>query len=971
MSLRFWLPFNNNLINSGLDFSAITASSTSLTYDVGKVCPYAWNSSSAWLKIPYDYANTNQMTIAFWVKPNSPVAWSDVFSFGTDTLNRMEKGDSNNTNYYWYGSTFPLIQSGTLLFTIDNSIWTHVTMTADGSEVKFYINGALRKTAPQLCTISEAFNGSNTFIIAARNLQGNMRYSSYLNDFRIYDHTLTLKEVKLLSQGLVAHYQLKGMGRTNYLKGAGLYTEHNPLIRNASDVSHMYDSYTYHNGTLSVTIPTSGTYSFVLKCDGFPTGHSTSGTVGASRLFSMWLQNTSTGDHYLWSGYNTSATGEHYGIFASLPSGTYNVRTNLYSSNNENYTLKFWNMKVVQGEYDPNDIWCPNSEDELYSTLGLNSALGTDCSGYCNNLSQVGTISVVGNGSRYGRCVDFNQTGYLKNNNFGMITNQFTMSFWFNAPSSTNNQHFLFGTHNSWTNNGFSGWRDANGENYSTLVKSSAESSHTGISFPAEANKWTHIAYVYTGTELVYYKNGIEQSRKTYGLGGTVSHPVMYLGNSRYSEVSSQIDEACMSDFRFYVTALSFSDIADLYNNSASLTKNGKLLAYDFHETSRDSIDKNGVVSSGGFNDDAIPIYDMRLKTLGDGTVWARIHWLDVTTNKSWFTKSEVDKCLNQNNRYSRMGVVDKYKYNGEYEFMLTYPSMSKTLPNGYTRLDYIEATGDQYIKTNVKGYARWEFDIQFTDTTTRQLMGYGGSGSEYWGVKENGKYEIYSTMNVLAGERDTVVHDYSKASRSIWVKNTALYAGDTDVTEKEYQLLAIDGGARCKAKLWRCKCIQNGSLIRDFIPAKRNSDGVVGLLDVVNNVFYTNAGSGTFAYGSTKDSSIELYNRWIQTSSPNEYSGGGVVSGYKSITTSWVKRSGGLRKNNGNQCVYRCDPHDTNWYAPIGQLYSWTDTNYIPAADETSQTETELWVRIDRFNNETELNIYDGAMTATDYMEI
>ena len=44
-------------------------------------------------------------------------------------------------------------------------------------------------------------------------------------------------------------------------------------------------------------------------------------------------------------------------------------------------------------------------------------------------------------------------------------------------------------------------------------------------------------------------------------------------------------------------------------------------------------------------------------------------------------------------------------------------------------------------------------------------------------------------------------------------------------------------------------KIYDNGTLVRDYVPAKRLSDGVVGLYDLQNNYFYTNAGSGTFEY--------------------------------------------------------------------------------------------------------------------------
>ena len=50
------------------------------------------------------------------------------------------------------------------------------------------------------------------------------------------------------------------------------------------------------------------------------------------------------------------------------------------------------------------------------------------------------------------------------------------------------------------------------------------------------------------------------------------------------------------------------------------------------------------------------------------------------------------------------------------------------------------------------------------------------------------------------------------------------------------------------------------GVLVRNFIPAKRNSDNVLGLYDLVNNVFYTNAGSGTFIAGPEVPKTIKCH---------------------------------------------------------------------------------------------------------------
>lgn len=47
--------------------------------------------------------------------------------------------------------------------------------------------------------------------------------------------------------------------------------------------------------------------------------------------------------------------------------------------------------------------------------------------------------------------------------------------------------------------------------------------------------------------------------------------------------------------------------------------------------------------------------------------------------------------------------------------------------------------------------------------------------------------------------------------------------------------------------KLYYCKIYESWTLVRDFIPCYRKSDNVIWLYDLVNSVFYTNSGTGTF----------------------------------------------------------------------------------------------------------------------------
>ena len=57
--------------------------------------------------------------------------------------------------------------------------------------------------------------------------------------------------------------------------------------------------------------------------------------------------------------------------------------------------------------------------------------------------------------------------------------------------------------------------------------------------------------------------------------------------------------------------------------------------------------------------------------------------------------------------------------------------------------------------------------------------------------------------------------------------------------------------------KIYYFKIYVNNVLVRNFVPAKRKSDNVLGLYDLVNNAFYTNAGTGTFTAGHIVDVSV------------------------------------------------------------------------------------------------------------------
>lgn len=113
------------------------------------------------------------------------------------------------------------------------------------------------------------------------------------------------------------------------------------------------------------------------------------------------------------------------------------------------------------------------------------------------------------------------------------------------------------------------------------------------------------------------------------------------------------------------------------------------------------SIGKNGnlVINSS-------TISKMNVKQLSDDSKWARIYFLDVSNTKTFFTKDEALDCTDQSNRFSQMGMVDKFKSpDGYYEFMLIYPSLSTTL---YNRWKQTSSANEGTVSGLVKITTAW-----------------------------------------------------------------------------------------------------------------------------------------------------------------------------------------------------------------------------------------------------------------------
>lgn len=188
-------------------------------------------------------------------------------------------------------------------------------------------------------------------------------------------------------------------------------------------------------------------------------------------------------------------------------------------------------------------------------------------------------------------------------------------------------------------------------------------------------------------------------------------------------------------------------------------------------------------------------------------------------------------------------------------------------LPDGYTKLGYIQSSGTQYIDTGFKPNqdTRIVLDMQFPQTPAADIENiFTASTSNtaqlwcwYW-KSNNAFYFRYGSGTNYAVAGDPL------ARNIVDLNKETMTIGDTSVSAAAYTysstvslaLFAFNdssGANGCSSyRLYSCQIYDNGTLVRDFVPA-RNSDGEIGLYDKANGVFYGNAGTGEFAGGGNK----------------------------------------------------------------------------------------------------------------------
>lgn len=305
----------------------------------------------------------------------------------------------------------------------------------------------------------------------------------------------------------------------------------------------------------------------------------------------------------------------------------------------------------------------------------------------------------------------------------------------------------------------------------------------------------------------------------------------------------------------------------EFYNNGYTNLDFGDNTIRQIIELNKNVISINGVVSErdyAAFQCD-YTLFLFALNNAGAASFFSNLHVYSCQIYDNGTLIRDYVPCMNANGIVGLYDLVNNEFYTnaGTGNFIGGNLISARSLPSGYKQVPYLACTGTQYFDTGFKPNqnTRTVMDIDVVAQTEQSALfgsrtGYQNTCYSVFTSDNNAGYQVdyaNSAPNGTAtysGGRHFI--DYDK--NIFYVDGKVEYTHTTSTYQTAYNMYLLSVNASNSAmtaypitgNLYSCKIWDNDILIRDYIPCI-NSEGVLGLYDLVNNSFYTNIGTGEF----------------------------------------------------------------------------------------------------------------------------
>ena len=600
MALQIWLPLINDLHNQGLSEVSVTVNGTT-TFSEGKLGQaLSGNGSSYWTISPITlgttasvcwWGMTTDTNAMFWVlKAN---VYADLNFWLYNGKYYLNVGDSLNN---------PFQNNGADVTGYSDGLWHHYAVTFNGSVCSLYIDGAYYAKAK---TYKSPATPSGANVRIAGGFQNAHSYDTEgrINDFRVFDHCLSAKEVKEISKGLVQHFKLsESYGMVNMVKGGyliynnygtGMTVTQETLSENYLGEPILRCTYT-PNTTACADAFKSGYHSRgVYTSDTYYAGAS-----GTSKQFTYWIYYRPRT-----SGLTAGGTASNMGGWTEIPSeymgdGWYRVgqkrtvNSHATLTSDRVFTSLNWPYAGVGSSCTID--WGPDYLISGSTTIADHFIEGDatvyDCSGYGNDGLAVNRPSPT-TAVRYGYGNWFSSNRYIRAYRGGMIRDAITVSIWayMSSWSSYNTRMF------SCTEGGGWNFEPSSSKMHFSIGTGVSANTYTSVTsnrtLASLGSGWHHFVGTWDGFSSRVYIDGVLAGTNT---AYTERTPVFYnsangvfigaeAGGTQTTPAGSYFNGG-LSDFRIYATALSDEDVAELYHTAASVDNHGNFFCGEIIE---------------------------------------------------------------------------------------------------------------------------------------------------------------------------------------------------------------------------------------------------------------------------------------------------------------------------------------------------------------------------------------------------
>lgn len=590
MALQVWLPLTKDLRQQGLASAYKVGSNTATLTTGGKFggCYNFTATTGSGMLLNNDvttfmntYINNHSWSLCAWIKNSVDNGDTCVIALTYGLL--LYGGSSTAVKLYNSARTITCTSS---VGTGDNQ-WHHLVATynVDTNAIKIYVDGINTGSATYTSGYTYASSWTNGLFIGRdpNNSTANAHYfyQGQINDVRIYDHCLSLMEVKELSKGLVLHYPLdRNTTYTSLIDKTANYNIYNNFSVTASLVATGENYLGSPVRRLSMT-PDSSHLSNFQTALGSHGVYNWRRTFTASTKYVFWIYYKPVSHMDVrvggtasningWTEIPPKAVGDGWYVVGQYRNGS------VAEDKTDNIFVSFYSPTAETGTPIQIDFACPTlvqglTEIQPSINYGDNSIV-YDCSGYCNNATIINTLHTAIDTPKYQASTQFDTTSTkikLPSMNFTGMANSYTFVWWqYNINTGNMPWGFSDGNRLNCYHTSPLCWNTGDGSN------NQFKDGSTTIAPATVQNAWHHMAITGDGTSTKLYIDGVYRGTATTykALTGTQIYISGWDTSTSYTFNGSK---EC--DFRIYATALSADDVKSLYQNCATIGSDGTI----------------------------------------------------------------------------------------------------------------------------------------------------------------------------------------------------------------------------------------------------------------------------------------------------------------------------------------------------------------------------------------------------------